>query len=66
MKKRFASGAEKRAVKRHFQEAGAQQWGALDSFVQKREDMSSENMQTVEEQEVVEMDSNTAEIDVTP
>jgi hypothetical protein len=42
MKKSFASGAEKRAVKRRFQEAGAEQRGALDTFLQplKRQDES--------------------------
>ena len=57
MKKRFASGAEKRTVRRCFQEAGTEQRRALDSFLQKREDESSGN--TVEA--VVEKDADIAE-----
>ena len=60
MKKRFASGAEKRAVKRRFQEAGAEQMGTLDSFLQKSEDESSEK--TVgESHETIEKDSDITE-----
>ena len=58
MKKRFASGAEKRAMRRRFKEASAQQRGALFSFIQKREDVSSGNEKTVEEKEDVETDTD--------
>jgi len=49
-------------VRRRFEEAGAQQKGALDSFIQKREeDVSSGNGKAVDEKEDFEMDIDIAD-----